>query len=388
MNRTFPASLRFLGALILLWVAGRATFLIGPAWLFPSAEADVPAMASMSRLTRERAALPHPVHTPSPPSDARPARIRSVPTQASLPPARFDGTAHIVGEGSPALPVPQVADIAAAPAPTPPSEGGVAAETAYEALRQGDRRQADAAFSRALALADNDPRAAAWRTDKAWLNRRWSGAAYALVGRGDGDLGLGSRPQLSGSQMGARLAYRPDPLSNAPLDLVVRTYAPLHKGGAASHAAQSAVGVEWRPDIRIPASIAVERYVAFGDRARDAFAVRVGGGVYERPVVGPVRFSAYGEAGMVGLARRDLFFDGSARAALALPTNGIIVVKPAVAVWGGAQPGARRFDLGPPVSAGARPGTMVLAADIDWRLRTAGNARPASGPALTVRAGF
>lgn len=383
MTVRFPAALRFLGVLTLLWVAVRLAALTGPGLLFPPAAADdvrprSPQVATAAALpvgAAEIQAAPRPRPAPAAIPAAAP---RITPAALAALPHRSREAASDAPSSPPA------------PPSTPTPDGGAAAEAAYAAVRAGDRRAADAAFTRALALTPDDPRATAWRADRAWLHRRWSGMAYALVGRGGGAIGLGARPQLGGSQLGGRLGYRLDPLSSSPIDVTARLNAPLDDGRSLRRGAQAAVGVEWRPNARVPGGIAVERYIAVGRQARDAFAIRASGGVHER-AFGPVLFSAYVEAGMVGLASRDLFVDGSGRASLPLPPPPLslpITIQPAIGMWGGAQPGVRRLDVGPSVTAQLRLDNIVIAADLDWRQRVAGNARPASGPALTVRTGF
>jgi hypothetical protein len=54
-------------------------------------------------------------------------------------------------------------------------------------------------------------------------------------------------------------------------------------------------------------------------------------------------------------------------------------------VWGGAQPGLYRLDAGPRVTMRVRGNLRVHA---DWRQRLVGNARPGSGPALTLAGDF
>ena len=383
MTPRLPAALRFLGLLVMLWVGARTVVLTAPHWRTSAAP----------ELSQGNAPAPLPVRQPAP----RPIAAISTPStvEASAPPqsSRRQLPVTVARSIPPDTPAATTAPIAPAPIATadtpapPPAAGGIAAEAAYAALRAGDRRAADAAFTRARALAPDDPRAPGWRLDQASLNRHWSGAAYALIGRDDGDLGLAARPQLGGAQAGARLAYRLDPLSSSPIDVVARVHAPLADGRATRRGAQAAIGLEWRPALRLPAAIAVERTVAIGEDGRDSFAIRASGGVHERPV-GPFLLSAYGEAGIVGFRQRDPFIDTSARVGGAVPMAGAVALKPALGIWGAAQPGARRFDAGPSLTAAAPAGGLVIAADLDWRFRIAGNARPASGPALTVRAGF
>jgi len=54
-------------------------------------------------------------------------------------------------------------------------------------------------------------------------------------------------------------------------------------------------------------------------------------------------------------------------------------------LWGGAQPGLSRLDVGPRISLQVRRNVY---AHFDWRQRVAGTATPNSGPAVTLAADF
>ena len=97
----------------------------------------------------------------------------------------------------------------------------------------------------------------------------------------------------------------------------------------------------------------------------------------------PWRFEldAYAQAGIVGLGRRDLFADGAI--AFTRPVYGRFSA--GLGMWGGYQPGLYRLDAGPRISMKVRDN---IRAHVDWRQRVAGNAQPASGPALTLAADF
>ena len=56
--------------------------------------------------------------------------------------------------------------------------------------------------------------------------------------------------------------------------------------------------------------------------------------------------------------------------------------------WGGAQKQAARLDIGPTASVAFRLGEARARIAVDYRLRVAGHAAPASGPAVTFSAGF
>ena len=57
-------------------------------------------------------------------------------------------------------------------------------------------------------------------------------------------------------------------------------------------------------------------------------------------------------------------------------------------VWGAAQPGAARLDVGPHIALRIPAAGTSIAIAADWRFRIAGDARPGSGPTLTIASDF
>jgi hypothetical protein len=180
---------------------------------------------------------------------------------------------------------------------------------------------------------------------------------------------------LGGSQAGARLTYA----FNRWLAASVRTSSPM--GG--SRGAEVAAGVRLTPFRSIPVAFTVERRqsISRDGGGRSAFALFAEGGLYRQPMPLEFRLDAYAQAGVVGFNSRDLFADG----ALAFTRPVWRRVSVGFGVWGGTQPGLYRVDAGPRVSVRVRDN---IYANIDWRQRIVGNARPASGPALTLGADF
>lgn len=210
---------------------------------------------------------------------------------------------------------------------------------------------------------------------------RWSGSAWAFVRRG-GSKPLAAGGVLGGSQVGARLSYRLNREIDRPLQAVARAYAPI----ADMSAAEIAVGLEWKPVAGLPVRLLAERRQAVGSTGRSAFSLLAYGGVSERRLVGPVRLDAYAQAGVVGLRRRDLFADGSVR--LTAPIDSRKRLRAGVGLWGAAQPGLSRLDVGPRLSIALPSRGAILRLAAEWRFRAAGNAAPASGPALTLSSDF
>jgi hypothetical protein len=179
---------------------------------------------------------------------------------------------------------------------------------------------------------------------------------------------------LGGSQAGARLRYQVKPA----LSLTVRLSTPLRR----TQGAEAALGLEWQPARALPLRLLAERRQAIGREGRNAFAATLHGGVSERPLPLGLRLDAYAQAGAVGLRSRDLFAEGTARIGIPLGSRAGL----GAAAWGATQPGARRLDLGP--SASFRLPAVRATLFADWRFRLAGNARPGSGPALTLWTDF
>lgn len=78
---------------------------------------------------------------------------------------------------------------------------------------------------------------------------------------------------------------------------------------------------------------------------------------------------------------RDLFVDGAV--AVTRPLFG--KYSGGFGIWGGAQPGLARLDVGPRLTMRMRKNVKV---HLDWRQKIVGNARPGSGPALTLAGDF
>jgi hypothetical protein len=202
---------------------------------------------------------------------------------------------------------------------------------------------------------------------------RWSAASWLFWRRGGGP-GLAAGGALGGSQAGVRALYRLTP----SLALSARLSAPLERPAGA----EAALGLDWRPVRRLPLHLLAERRQALGRAGRSAFGLTVYGGVSDS-ALGRLRIDSYAQAGLVGARRRDAFADGALR--LSLPVGR---VKLGAAAWAAAQPGVARLDVGPQASMGFRIAGHGVTAAVDWRLRVAGNARPGSGPALTLASDF
>jgi hypothetical protein len=189
-----------------------------------------------------------------------------------------------------------------------------------------------------------------------------------------GSRSLASGGQLGASQTGIRLIYNLD----RRVALTARTSSEVGRRGG-----EVAAGLRFQPLGSLPLWITAERRQAIGSTGggRNAFAFFAEGGIYGRQLPFSLSLDAYGQGGFVGIHSRDLFVDG-----------GLSVTRPffrrlsaGFGIWAAAQPKLYRVDAGPRLTVKVRSNLRVHA---DWRQRLAGNARPGSGPALTLAGDF
>ena len=188
--------------------------------------------------------------------------------------------------------------------------------------------------------------------------------------------------QLGGSQAGARLAYGFDP------DRRLGAYARATIAIDRPRERELAFGLAYAPSPRWPVAVAVEQRVAAGRDGRTALAAMVTGGVSDVALPGGFRLDAYGQAGVVGSHRRDGFADGALVVDRPLGFGAPPALRLGALAAGAVQPGAARVDVGPRLTLRLPDVGQGSRIALDWRQRVAGDARPASGLALTLAADF
>ena len=185
---------------------------------------------------------------------------------------------------------------------------------------------------------------------------------------------LATGGQLGASQAGARLIYN----FNRQLALSARMSSEVGRRGG-----EVAAGVRVHPLVSLPVWITAERRQRVGrfGGGRSDFALVAEAGVYQQPLPWSFTLNSYLQGGVVGVKSRDLFVDG----ALAITRPVYRNFSFGFGIWGGAQRGLARLDAGPRMTVQVRRNVKVHA---DWRQKLAGNARPGSGPALTLSGDF
>jgi len=217
------------------------------------------------------------------------------------------------------------------------------------------------------------------------VGRRWSADAWLFLRRGGMPAATSGSSSYGASQFGAVLRYRLAPSSQFRPAVYLRSTGAL----TAAKDAEAALGIAARPFPGVPISAAAEvRALKAGARnvvRPAAYAV-----TELPPFKLPLAFmaEAYAQAGYVGGEFATPFIDGQLRMERQLKQLGPATVRAGGGVWGGAQKGASRLDVGPAATLGLRIGKVPSRISVDWRFRVAGNAEPTNGPALTLSTGF
>lgn len=359
------ASIRFLGFAVLAWAGVRAVSL----GLFPGTQALAPAAeAATTSLSSVPPVVPTEFPPLEPPGQAMPVGLQPMPAYAGYAQPVAIPYYYPVPAKAPRSPAPSYRRTGwsgIAPGPEPlfygTSDPNPWPMTSMAATAQASRPAPAIAVTPAAALRPS-------RFDRLELT------AWALLRGSAGPGNLATGGTLGGSQAGARLTYNFTPSLAATL----RSSSSI--GGV--RYAEVAGGVRWRPMPTIPAALTFERRQALNRwGGRNAFALFAEGGLYQRPVLRGMYLDAYAQAGVVGFKSRDLFVDGGATFTRPVWKK----YSAGLGAWGGAQPGLYRVDAGPRISMDMGRGIKIHA---DYRQRIIGNARPSSGPALTIAGDF
>ena len=206
---------------------------------------------------------------------------------------------------------------------------------------------------------------------------RLAGSVWGITR--DGGIGQASGGQLGGSQAGIRVTYALG--ASRRLALAARLSTPL-----AGRGAEAALGLDWQPT-RLPIHLLAERRIAI-DGGRGGTMLGLVGGYGPAPIAGAVTVEGYGQAGLIARDGTEAFVDGALRLAHPIARRGKARLDVGIGTWGGAQRGTARLDIGPSLGLVVPVANHNLRLTADWRQRIAGNARPDSGPALSIGTNF
>ena len=220
------------------------------------------------------------------------------------------------------------------------------------------------------------------------VRSRWSADGWVMLRRhGDTSLSAGASPAAYGdSQAGAVLRYRLAAFSGHRPAVYGRASRALDGSGETD----AALGLQGRPVPAVPVLASAEmRVTRQGGRTRIRPAAML---ISEFPPVAlplQARAEVYAQAGYVGGAFATAFADAQVHVDMPVVSLGAAELRAGGGAWLGAQKHVSRVDVGPSATVTAPVSDKLYARlALDWRFRVAGNAVPASGPALTLSAGF
>lgn len=210
--------------------------------------------------------------------------------------------------------------------------------------------------------------------------RRWSASGWSIL-RGAGRGGGVATPQLGGSQAGLRLSRTLD--ARGRFAIAARVAAAVD-----TRQQEAALGIEWTPT-RLPVRVIAERRFGLANMAGGT-ALGVAGGLSDRPLPAGFRLDGYAQAGTILRDRVEGYADGAIRIVRPVfRTRAGVTLDLGVGAWGAAQRGAGRLDIGPAAALTLPVGDAThLRIALEWRQRALGDARPASGPALSIGADY
>lgn len=211
----------------------------------------------------------------------------------------------------------------------------------------------------------------------------WRFSAWLLARSGSGPVSLSRDSQLGGSQAGLRAQYGFTGSGDGELAVSARLSRPI-----STRDGEAALGLVLRPAAHVPVQMLLERRIAIETGGRDTWALGIAGGVDRARLPLGAEIDAYVQAGVVGAHSRDLYADAALAVSRPLWTRDRSVAVLGSGLWASAQTGAARLDIGPQARFVMPIEGAALRVSLSWRQRIAGNARPGSGPALTVATDF
>jgi hypothetical protein len=211
-----------------------------------------------------------------------------------------------------------------------------------------------------------------------------SASVWAILRPASSMSTLATNGQLGASQVGVRLQQ---PLlrfgTTNSIALNFRLSTPLDQKGT-----EAGAGLAVRPIGDVPVEVIIERRIAIERGARNAMAVIVAGGIDDKMIDRGFTLSGYAQGGIVGFSQKDAFIDGALRVERALFDRSSTELRIGAGLWGAAQPKVSRIDLGPVVAIKQKVSSANIRISAEYRWRISGDARPASGPVLSVGADF
>lgn len=206
-------------------------------------------------------------------------------------------------------------------------------------------------------------------------------SSWLLIRTDQSTPALSPTSQLGGSQIGARLVA---PIKTLSQSVSVTLSAKLTSAVLPLRQSEVAIGFGLQHRDKISAEINVEHRFKLNQGGRNAVSLTASVGQSDLAITEHLRASGYIQAGIVGIKAKDLFADLAINVEHDLAKIGHSKLFGGGGTWAAAQPGATRLDVGPQLSAKIPIAKGGLRISAEYRFRIGGNARPQSGPSLSI----
>jgi hypothetical protein len=196
---------------------------------------------------------------------------------------------------------------------------------------------------------------------------------------------LATNGQIGGSQSGVRARL---PIANVGertlLNLSSRLSLPL----ADSRGAEASLGASLAISGKIPIEFIVERRIPIDNSAKQSWSLTAVSGINAVQLPQNLQIDGYLQTGIVGAQKRRPFVGGNIVVSRAADLNRPDRMRLGIGLWGDAQSGLSRIDVGPEISFNTKSAGLPMRISAQWRFRVAGHANPSSGPAVVIGGDF
>jgi hypothetical protein len=191
--------------------------------------------------------------------------------------------------------------------------------------------------------------------------------------------------QIGASQGGIRFRA---PIASFQSALSLSLSARLSQSLKQGEAPEGSIGASLSMSKRVPVELIAERRFKLGQSRDAAWSLTAATGLSEFKLTQMTELDGYVQLGVVGARAQRPFIGGNAVISSPLFHSDRSKVRIGVGIWGDAQRGASRLDIGPDLTVRSPLAGTSLRLSGQWRFRVAGEAKPSSGPAIVIGGDF
>jgi hypothetical protein len=216
-------------------------------------------------------------------------------------------------------------------------------------------------------------------------NPRIGGSFWTLWRNGSRPSAIAENGQVGGSQTGIRVRLPVARINQRSLlNMSARLSSPLSQ----SDGLEGSIGASLMLGNKVPIELIGERRFSFDKQSMARWSLTAASGVNEFKVGRQMQLDGYVQAGIVFARTKQPFLGGNAVLSRALFNKNADKYRIGIGIWGDAQEGASRVDIGPDFTVKTAVAGTPLRLSGQWRFRLVGDAQPASGPVIVLGGDF